>query len=78
MKAPPSFVWKTIVPLPPFALGNLSASSSCTWLVFVPGIEIAEEIVPENRLKVTPAIAMSTIQAMITVQCRRAAKRPRR
>ncbi len=50
VKALPSVVSKTSVPLPPFADGNLSASSSCTWLVFVFGIVIDEEIVPANRL----------------------------
>ena len=76
--AAPSFVVNTSVPVPPFALGNLSASSSWTWLVLVPGMVIDEEMVPANRAYVPPAMPINTIHVMITSQCRRAENRPRR
>ncbi len=78
VKAPPSVVSNTIDPLPPFADGNLSASWSCTWLVLVFGMEIADEIVPAKRPYVRPAMPMMTIQAITTDQARRAENRPRR
>jgi hypothetical protein len=78
VKASPSFVWKTIAPVPPDALGNDSSSWSVTFAVGVPGMVTALDSVPPNARNAPTEMPRITIQEMRTAHARRAEKRPRR
>ena len=76
VKALPSSVRKTMVPLPPAAAGNSAASRSVTCAVGVPGIDRPSARCPPPKAKATPATARIASQAMMTVRLRRLAKPP--
>ncbi len=68
----------TTLPEPPLAPLKSRASWSVTLPVGVPGMEIAEEIVPENAANVPSPISIAATQTPTMVQWRRAANRPTR
>ena len=76
VKALPSSVWKTIVPLPPAAAGNSAASRSVTCAVGVPGMESPFARCPPPKVKATPARARIANQVRMTMRLRRLAKPP--
>ena len=78
VRALPSSVWKTIVPLPPAAAGNSAASRSVTWAVGVPGMDSPSARCPPPKAKATPAMTRIASQVRMTVRLRRLAKPPMR
>ena len=78
VKAEPSVVSATIVPLPPPASSNSRSSCCETRVVGVSGSVMLDDSAPANDTYVTAVTASTASQAPMTVQWRRAAKRPMR
>ena len=72
----PSAVWKTTVPLPPAASGNVAARWSVTWAVGVPGIEISPAGALPPLTNAPAVIARMASQVAMTTKRRRVANRP--
>ena len=78
VKAEPSSVWNTTVPVAPPRPDSSSLSCALTRSVSVPGMLMLEVSVPPKARKPPTASASAASQATSTVHGRRAEKRPRR